>query len=144
MLRRFSNKNLMEVILCYMVIWLLQERTASPSAYTRATMVIAIKYTIVERPQPIDSHIKSCIATFLLLIKDEDRVRDSCFHLAEIELHSNFHSKVHWLSAGHKYLITLIIFHKDLQHEYSLILYHDQGFWNSWFLFECLDCSLCS
>lgn len=86
-----------------MVICLLQERTASPSAYTRATMVIAIKYTIVERPQPIDSHIKSCIATFLLLIKDEDRVRDSYFHLAVFELHNSFHSKVHWPSAGHKY-----------------------------------------
>jgi hypothetical protein len=53
---------------------LLQERTASPSAYTRATVVIAIKYTIVERPQPIDSYVKSCISSFLLLIKDEDRV----------------------------------------------------------------------
>ena len=57
---------------------LLQERTASSSAYTRATVVIAIKYTIVERPQPIDSYIKSCIASFLLLIKDEDRVSDVC------------------------------------------------------------------
>ncbi len=52
----------------------LQERTASPSAFTRATVVIAIKYTIVERPQPIDAYIKPCIASFLLLIKDEDRV----------------------------------------------------------------------
>ncbi|KAG0632469.1 hypothetical protein M758_1G330700 [Ceratodon purpureus] len=51
----------------------LKERTASPSAYTRATVVIAIKYTIVERPQPIDSYVKSCISSFLLLIKDEDR-----------------------------------------------------------------------
>ncbi|XP_024383560.1 cullin-associated NEDD8-dissociated protein 1 isoform X1 [Physcomitrium patens] len=51
----------------------LKERTASPSAYTRATVVIAIKYTIVERPQPIDSYVKSCISSFLLLIKDVDR-----------------------------------------------------------------------
>jgi hypothetical protein len=36
--------------------------------------VIAIKYTIVERPQPIDAYIKPCIASFLLLITDEDRV----------------------------------------------------------------------
>ena len=62
---------------------LLQERTASSSAYTRATVVIAIKYTIVERPQPIDSYIKSCIASFLLLIKDEDRVSDVCPFLVE-------------------------------------------------------------
>ncbi len=52
----------------------LQDRTASSSAFTRATVVIAIKYTIVERPQPIDAYIKPCIASFLLLIKDEDRV----------------------------------------------------------------------
>ncbi len=54
----------------------LQDRTASSSAFTRATVVIAIKYTIVERPQPIDAYIKPCIASFLLLIKDEDRVSD--------------------------------------------------------------------
>jgi hypothetical protein len=53
---------------------LLQESTSSPSAYTRATVVIAIKYTIVERPQPIDPYVKSCISSFLLLIEDEDRV----------------------------------------------------------------------
>ncbi|KAH9575070.1 hypothetical protein CY35_01G092900 [Sphagnum magellanicum] len=51
----------------------LKDRTASSSAFTRATVVIAIKYTIVERPQPIDAYIKPCIASFLLLIKDEDR-----------------------------------------------------------------------
>lgn len=53
---------------------LLQERTASSSAFTRATVVIAIKYTIVERPQPIDAYVKPCIASFLMLIKDDDRV----------------------------------------------------------------------
>lgn len=41
-------------------------------------MVIAIKYTIVERPQPIDSYVKSCISSFLLLIKDVDRVSLLC------------------------------------------------------------------
>ncbi|KAL3700206.1 hypothetical protein R1sor_018228 [Riccia sorocarpa] len=51
----------------------LKERTASPSAFTRATVVIAIKYTIVERPQPIDAYVKPCISSFLMLIKDEDR-----------------------------------------------------------------------
>jgi cullin-associated NEDD8-dissociated protein 1 len=51
----------------------LKDRTASSSAFTRATVVISIKYTIVERPQPIDAYIKPCIASFLLLIKDEDR-----------------------------------------------------------------------
>jgi len=64
--------------LMHVCLILFQERTASPSAYTRATVVIAIKYTIVERPQPIDSYVKSCISSFLLLIKDEDRVRFFC------------------------------------------------------------------
>lgn len=48
-------------------------RCTSPSAFTRATVVIAIKYTILERPQPIDDYIKSCISSFLMLIKDVDR-----------------------------------------------------------------------
>ncbi|XP_024525263.1 cullin-associated NEDD8-dissociated protein 1 isoform X2 [Selaginella moellendorffii] len=51
----------------------LKARTSSTSAFTRATVVIAIKYTIVERPQPIDGHIKLCISSFLMLIKDGDR-----------------------------------------------------------------------
>ncbi|KAJ7551599.1 hypothetical protein O6H91_06G021400 [Diphasiastrum complanatum] len=51
----------------------LKERTLSSSAFTRATVVIAIKYTIVDRPQPIDMHIKPCIDSFLMLIRDEDR-----------------------------------------------------------------------
>ncbi|CAM6099751.1 unnamed protein product [Calypogeia fissa] len=51
----------------------LKERTSVPSAFTRATVVIAIKYTIVERPQPIDAFVKPCIDSFLMLIKDEDR-----------------------------------------------------------------------
>ncbi|CAM6025452.1 unnamed protein product [Sphagnum balticum] len=48
-----------------------EDRTASSSAFTRATVVIAIKYTIVERPQPIDAYKKPCIASFL--ITDDDR-----------------------------------------------------------------------
>eukprot|EP00250_Pteridium_aquilinum_P018481 c24109_g1_i1 orf=324-4016(+) len=48
-------------------------RCTSPSAFTRATVVIAIKYTILERPQPIDDYISSCISSFLMLIRDADR-----------------------------------------------------------------------
>lgn len=51
----------------------LEARTQSPAAFTRATVVIAIKYTIVDRPQSIDAYIRPCISSFLLLIKDEDR-----------------------------------------------------------------------
>eukprot|EP00246_Nothoceros_aenigmaticus_P008850 TRINITY_DN2398_c0_g2_i1.p1 TRINITY_DN2398_c0_g2~~TRINITY_DN2398_c0_g2_i1.p1 ORF type:complete len:1034 (-),score=241.13 TRINITY_DN2398_c0_g2_i1:61-2811(-) len=51
----------------------LEERTGSISPFTRATVVIAIKYTVVDRPERIDAYIKPCIASFLLLINDEDR-----------------------------------------------------------------------
>jgi hypothetical protein len=51
-----------------------QERTASMAAYTRATMAVAIKYSIVERPEKIDEILYPEISNFLLLIKDSDRV----------------------------------------------------------------------
>ncbi|GBG74361.1 hypothetical protein CBR_g18772 [Chara braunii] len=61
------------LILPSKIVPALKERTASPSAFTKATVVTAIKFTSVERPQPIDEHIKPCIDAFLNLIKDEDR-----------------------------------------------------------------------
>ncbi|XP_072955523.1 cullin-associated NEDD8-dissociated protein 1 isoform X1 [Typha angustifolia] len=51
----------------------LKERTTSPTAFTRATVVIAVKYAIVERPEKIDEFLHSEISTFLMLIKDNDR-----------------------------------------------------------------------
>ncbi|TVU32710.1 hypothetical protein EJB05_24458 [Eragrostis curvula] len=51
----------------------LKERTSSPAANTRATVAIAIKYSIVERPEKIDDIMYSEISTFLMLIKDSDR-----------------------------------------------------------------------
>uniref|UniRef100_A0A453JP05 TATA-binding protein interacting (TIP20) domain-containing protein n=1 Tax=Aegilops tauschii subsp. strangulata TaxID=200361 RepID=A0A453JP05_AEGTS len=51
----------------------LKERTCSPAANTRATVAIAIKYSIVERPGKIDAIMYSEISTFLMLIKDSDR-----------------------------------------------------------------------
>ncbi|XP_047046151.1 cullin-associated NEDD8-dissociated protein 1-like [Lolium rigidum] len=51
----------------------LKERTSSPAANTRATVAIAIKYSIVERPGKIDPIMYSEISTFLMLIKDSDR-----------------------------------------------------------------------
>ena len=53
---------------------ILQERASSPAANTRATVAIAIKYSIVERPGKIDPIMYSEISTFLMLIKDSDRV----------------------------------------------------------------------
>jgi cullin-associated NEDD8-dissociated protein 1 len=51
----------------------LKVRTSSPAANTRATVAIAIKYSIVERPEKIDEIMYSEISTFLMLIKDSDR-----------------------------------------------------------------------
>ncbi|KAF8405638.1 hypothetical protein HHK36_007714 [Tetracentron sinense] len=51
----------------------LKVRTTSPTAFTRATVVIAVKYSIVERPEKIDEIIYPEISSFLMLIKDHDR-----------------------------------------------------------------------
>lgn len=51
----------------------LKVRTTSPAAFTRATVVIAVKYSIVERPEKIDEILYPEISTFLMLIKDNDR-----------------------------------------------------------------------
>ncbi|XP_076924300.1 cullin-associated NEDD8-dissociated protein 1-like [Bidens hawaiensis] len=51
----------------------LKERTTSPAAFTRATVVVAVKYSIVERPEKLDSVLYPEISSFLMLIKDQDR-----------------------------------------------------------------------
>ncbi|KAJ1400409.1 TATA-binding protein interacting [Sesbania bispinosa] len=51
----------------------LKVRTTSSAAFTRATVVIAVKYSIVERPEKIDEIIYPEISSFLMLIKDNDR-----------------------------------------------------------------------
>ncbi|KAF6143925.1 hypothetical protein GIB67_001719 [Kingdonia uniflora] len=51
----------------------LKVRTTSPAAFTRATVVTAVKYSIVDRPVKIDEILSSEISSFLLLIKDQDR-----------------------------------------------------------------------
>ncbi|KAJ1427075.1 TATA-binding protein interacting [Sesbania bispinosa] len=51
----------------------LKVRTTSAAAFTRATVVIAVKYSIVERPEKIDEIIYPEISSFLMLIKDNDR-----------------------------------------------------------------------
>ncbi|KAL7002106.1 Cullin-associated NEDD8-dissociated protein 1 [Sarracenia purpurea var. burkii] len=51
----------------------LKERTTNRAAFTRATVVIAVKYSIVERPEKIDEIIYPEISSFLMLIKDQDR-----------------------------------------------------------------------
>ncbi|KAK9750059.1 hypothetical protein RND81_02G170400 [Saponaria officinalis] len=51
----------------------LKVRTTSVAAFTRATVVIAIKYSLVERPEKIDAILYPEISSFLMLIKDSDR-----------------------------------------------------------------------
>ncbi|KAL9273514.1 Cullin-associated NEDD8-dissociated protein 1-like protein, partial [Drosera capensis] len=51
----------------------LKVRTTSSAAFTRATVVIAIKYSLVERPEKIDEILYPEISSFLMLIKDHDR-----------------------------------------------------------------------
>ncbi|XP_052204710.1 cullin-associated NEDD8-dissociated protein 1 [Diospyros lotus] len=51
----------------------LKERTTSQAAFTRATVVIAVKYSIVERPEKIDDIIYPEISSFFMLIRDHDR-----------------------------------------------------------------------
>ncbi|XP_057502878.1 cullin-associated NEDD8-dissociated protein 1-like [Actinidia eriantha] len=51
----------------------LKERTTNQAAFTRATVVIAVKYSLVERPEKIDEIIYPDISSFLMLIKDLDR-----------------------------------------------------------------------
>ncbi|CAI9280866.1 unnamed protein product [Lactuca saligna] len=51
----------------------LKEGTTSPAAFTRATVVVAVKYSIVERPKKIDAVLYPEISSFLMLIKDQDR-----------------------------------------------------------------------
>lgn len=51
----------------------LKMRTTSPAAFTRVTVVTAIKYALVERPEKIDEILYPEISSFLMLIKDDDR-----------------------------------------------------------------------
>ncbi|CAH9086044.1 unnamed protein product [Cuscuta europaea] len=51
----------------------LKERTSNPAAFTRATVAIAVKYSLVERPEKIDAFLSNQISSFLMLIKDDDR-----------------------------------------------------------------------
>ncbi|XP_039172622.1 cullin-associated NEDD8-dissociated protein 1 [Eucalyptus grandis] len=51
----------------------LKVRASSAAGFTRATIVTAVKYSMVERPEKIDEIIYPEISTFLMLIKDRDR-----------------------------------------------------------------------
>jgi len=50
----------------------LVERVRSPSAFTRATVVTALKFSIVDRAQEVDKLLHPGMAEFLALLKDKD------------------------------------------------------------------------
>ncbi|KAL3888576.1 hypothetical protein ACJMK2_001063 [Sinanodonta woodiana] len=50
----------------------LKQHLGSPSPYTRSTVVTAIKFTITDQPQGIDSLLRSCIGDFLRTLQDPD------------------------------------------------------------------------
>lgn len=50
----------------------LKEQVKNRSPLTRATVVTAMKFTISDQPQAIDTFLKGCIADFLSAITDED------------------------------------------------------------------------
>jgi len=52
----------------------LRENLQSPSAFVRSTVVTALKYTISDQLQPIDTLLHSCIGEFLATIGDADLV----------------------------------------------------------------------
>ena len=53
----------------------LRENLKSGSAFVRSTVVTALKYTISDQPQPIDSLLHLSIGDFLATIGDADLVR---------------------------------------------------------------------
>ncbi|XP_023667069.1 cullin-associated NEDD8-dissociated protein 2 [Paramormyrops kingsleyae] len=50
----------------------LKKQLSSGSPHSRSTVVTAIKFTIVDQPQPIDALLKDCIGDFLKTLQDPD------------------------------------------------------------------------
>ncbi|GFR41083.1 hypothetical protein Agub_g1723, partial [Astrephomene gubernaculifera] len=51
----------------------LLERTSADSANMRAVVVSAVKFSVLERPHPVDAPLGPCLLRFLLLMADPDR-----------------------------------------------------------------------
>lgn len=50
----------------------LKDSLKTESSYVKSTVVTAVKFTISDQPQPIDSLLKSCIGDFLETMQDND------------------------------------------------------------------------
>ena len=79
---------------------LVQENLKSPSAHVRGTAVTALKYTISDQPQPIDSLLHECIADFLSTIGDPDLVRKGLTFMC---------IKLPYIMCGHSVLVHKIV-----------------------------------
>ena len=60
----------------------LRENLKSQSGFVRSTVVTALKYTISDQPQPIDSLLHDCIGEFLSTIGDPDLVSTATLAVA--------------------------------------------------------------
>ncbi|CAI5955561.1 unnamed protein product [Closterium sp. NIES-64] len=49
------------------------EHVGSPSAFTQATVVVALKFTLTDTAQPIDEHLKPHLASVHFLLQDSHR-----------------------------------------------------------------------
>ena len=68
----------------------LRKRLSSPSEFTRGIVAAAVKFTISEKPSPIDNMLRACFGEFMRLLKDESlNVR----RLALVAFNNAAHSK---------------------------------------------------
>lgn len=55
------------------VVGALQQALSSNSSPTRATVVAALKHSLVEQPHPVDKALQPALPSFLAALKDSDR-----------------------------------------------------------------------
>ena len=55
------------------VIPVIQQKADSASASMRATVVTALKYTLVDQPHPVDEHLQKSLPALIRLLSDSDR-----------------------------------------------------------------------
>ncbi len=55
------------------VVPVIQQKADSPSASVRATVVTALKYTIVDQAHPVDQPLQTSLPALISLLSDPDR-----------------------------------------------------------------------
>lgn len=71
-----------------LLVHALKERAGSDSAFTRATVVMALKFAIADGPQPIDEFIAPCISVFLRIDDPDRHVRRAAILLLSTAAHN--------------------------------------------------------